>query len=173
MNNPPLQGEVARAARRRGVDFAAPGLPRYGEGDRAKRGGVGSPRALRPEAALARQRRRAMALPGIILWEQLRGRKLGPNFRRQQSIRPHVVDFYCAARGLAIEVDGKVHGRRDQPAQDLRCDEFLKENGYRVLRFAAADILQDLEAATASIVSLVPAPLHHASHGLPPRSGED
>ncbi|MCD2323379.1 endonuclease domain-containing protein [Sphingomonas sp. IC-56] len=128
---------------------------------------------MRPETVLARQQRRAMALPEIILWEQLRGRKLSAKFRRQQAIGPYVVDFYCAALRLVIEVDGEVHGRGDQPAQDLRRDEFLEQNGYRVLRIAAADILQDLGAVLASIVSLVASPLHHASHGPPPRSGED
>ena len=128
---------------------------------------------MRPETAPARQQRRQMPLPEIILWEQLRAKKLGAKFRRQQAIGPYVVDFYCAAAKLAIEVDGEVHGRGDQPVRDLRRDKFLHENGYRVLRIAAVDILQDLEAVTASIVPLVAAPLHHASHGPPPRSGED
>jgi len=114
-----------------------------------------------------------MALPDIILWEQLRGKALGAKFRRQHPIGPYVADFFCSAAKLVLEVDGEAHERGDRPERDRRRDLFLEENGYRVLRIAAADILRDLEAVRAAIILLVAAPLHHAAHGPPPRSGED
>jgi very-short-patch-repair endonuclease len=41
-----------------------------------------------------------------ILWSKLNRRQLlGHKFRRQYSIGPYVVDFYCAETQLAIELD--------------------------------------------------------------------
>jgi very-short-patch-repair endonuclease len=44
-----------------------------------------------------------------ILWQELRGNKLGAHFRRQQIIAGFIVDFYCHKVALVIEVDGDVH----------------------------------------------------------------
>jgi leucyl-tRNA synthetase len=44
-----------------------------------------------------------------LLWEELRGRLLGVTFRRKFVIDRYIVDFYCAARRLVVEVD---RGRR-------------------------------------------------------------
>jgi len=114
-----------------------------------------------------------MPLPEVMLWQAIRGGKTGAKFRRQHPIGPYIVDFYCRAAGLVVEVDGEAHNRADRPALDRVREQFLEENGYRVLRIAAADILRDLEGAVALIVALVASPLHHASHGPPPRSGEE
>jgi very-short-patch-repair endonuclease len=46
-----------------------------------------------------------------ILWEKLRNKKLGLKFKRQYSIGPYIVDFYCSATKIAIEVDGGVTAR--------------------------------------------------------------
>ncbi|MEJ1968138.1 MAG: DUF559 domain-containing protein [Rhizomicrobium sp.] len=55
----------------------------------------------------ARALRRKMTLPEILLWQQLRGRKLrGLSFRRQHPVGPYILDFFCASAALAIEVDG-------------------------------------------------------------------
>jgi very-short-patch-repair endonuclease len=55
----------------------------------------------------ARELRRQMSLPEIVLWQALRKARLGGlRFRRQHPIGPYIVDFYCPAARLAIEVDG-------------------------------------------------------------------
>ena len=52
--------------------------------------------------------------PEQLLWSVLRGRQLrGLRFRRQHPIEPYVVDFYCAAARLAIELDGESHDGRE------------------------------------------------------------
>ena len=48
---------------------------------------------------------------------------------------PYVVDFYCPASKLVIEVDGPAHA--ETLAQDAVRDDWLKSHGYRVLRFSA------------------------------------
>src|SRR5215472_6034836 len=60
----------------------------------------------------ARQLRRDMTLPERLLWREVRGRALGPRFRRQVPIGPYVVDLYCPQAKLVVEVDGDFHGDR-------------------------------------------------------------
>ena len=74
------------------------------------------------------------------LWAMLRGGKLGARFRRQQPVGPYIVDFYCAAAGLVIELDGAGHA--DQAAYDARRTAWLEERGLTVLRFANAEVLK-------------------------------
>ncbi len=132
--------------------------PRNGEGDRAKRGGGGAPRALRPETVVARQLRKEMSLPEVMLWQRLRGRKTGVKFRNQHPVGPYVVDFYCRESHLVIEVDGEAHNRSDRPAGDEARDAFLRQNGYRVMHVPASDILRDVDDVAASISLLVAPP---------------
>jgi very-short-patch-repair endonuclease len=68
--------------------------------------------SARPEAAaLARDLRAATSLPEGLLWRCLRGRRLeGLRFRRQHPAGPYVLDFYCPALRLAVEIDGDTHG---------------------------------------------------------------
>jgi very-short-patch-repair endonuclease len=54
----------------------------------------------------SRQLRREMTPAEKILWQELRGNKLGVHFRRQQVIAGFIVDFYCHKAGLVIELDG-------------------------------------------------------------------
>jgi very-short-patch-repair endonuclease len=68
--------------------------------------------------ALARSFRRQPTPAEAAAWQLLRGRTiLGLKFRRQQVVAGFIVDFYCAARRLVLELDGGVH---DDPAQAER-----------------------------------------------------
>src|SRR3954451_7225963 len=92
----------------------------------------------------ARALRRAMTLPEVLLWQALRGgRGGGLRFRRQHPIGPDVLDFYCPAVRLAVEIDGAAHDSPDQAGHDLRRDAWLAEQRIRVLRFLAADVLSE------------------------------
>ena len=93
----------------------------------------------------ARQLRRDMTLPEVVLWEHLRRGRLAMRFRRQHPIGPYVLDFYCSEHRLCVEVDGFVHDLPGQAMHDERRDAWLKQQGIRVLRFRAADVLSDRE----------------------------
>jgi len=54
-----------------------------------------------------------------------------------------VLDFYCPAAHLAVEVDGYVHGTGDIPERDERRDAWLKEQGVTVLRIPASNVMAD------------------------------
>jgi very-short-patch-repair endonuclease len=114
-----------------------------------------------------------MTVPEVMLWQQIRGRKLGVRFRRQHPFGPYITDFFCASASLSVEVDGGAHDHGDRPRQDAERDRFLRENGVDVLRVRASDVLRDIEAVLAAIVARLARPLHQPSAGPPPRAGEE
>src|SRR5947199_9883447 len=92
----------------------------------------------------ARQLRREMTLPEVVLWRALRKRQLaGGRFRRQHPIGPYILDFYCPAVRLAIEVDGLAHDSAAVVRHDERRRAWLAEQGVRVMRIRASDVLRD------------------------------
>ena len=94
----------------------------------------------------ARQLRRSMSLPEVLLWQELRKRPNGLKFRRQHPAGPYVIDFYCLEMSLAIEIDGESHDFGDRPTNDAVRDGWLQEQSIRVLRIPAREILSDLDA---------------------------
>lgn len=78
------------------------------------------------------------------LWYQLRDRRLeNTKFRRQYPIKNYVVDFICTDKMLIIELDG---GQHADNKKDVLRDNWLKSEGYRILRFWNSDVLQNMEA---------------------------
>lgn len=81
-----------------------------------------------------------------ILWSRLKGKQLnGLKFRRQNSIGRFVLDFYCPALKLAIEVDGPSHFKRDARLYDLEREAFIRQFNIEFLRFTNQDIYENLE----------------------------
>lgn len=120
----------------------------------------------------ARELRRTMTLPEGLLWQALRTRPGGFKFRRQHPFPPYVLDFYCPTSRLVIEVDGSAHNMGDRPERDTRRDTWLREQGLRVIRFDAADVMSDTNSVILAILRACSdeLPLHHASDGPPPRA---
>ena len=58
---------------------------------------------------LARKLRKNSTLSEILLWKQIKGKKLGCEFHRQVPINNYIVDFYCHELNLVIEIDGDSH----------------------------------------------------------------
>ncbi len=150
--------------------------PRHGEGDRRPQAGGGGalPQTVPPVIATARKLRRTMSPPEVLLWHRLRGSPNGVKFRRQHPVGPYVVDFYCRAASLAIEVDGAVHDEPRRAAADQTRDAYLVAQGLRPVHIPAADIMRDVDGIASEVLALAGAPLHHrpAAGGPPPRSGE-
>ncbi|PWG01540.1 hypothetical protein DF286_00640 [Sphingosinicella humi] len=123
----------------------------------------------------ARQLRKEMSLPEVLLWRELRQRPEGFKFRKQFPQNPYVLDFACLETRLGIEVDGEAHDRGDRPARDERRDAYLQELGFTVMRVPAREVLKNLEGVVLGIVEQCRRlrPLHQPSAGPPPRSGED
>ncbi len=84
------------------------------------------------------------------LWRCLRGKQLGVKFRRQHPLGPYVLDFFCPAVGLAIELDG---GQHAGSPEDVRRDQWLAEQGIRVVRFWNRDVLGNMDGVLERILS--------------------
>jgi very-short-patch-repair endonuclease len=67
---------------------------------------------------------------------------MGVKFRRQAVIGRYIVDFVCFEKRLVIEVDG---GQHNQSRHDDRRDEWLKIQGFEVLRFWNNEVLGNLD----------------------------
>lgn len=81
------------------------------------------------------------------LWTLLRRRQIGTlRFRRQQTIGPYIVDFFCPSARLIIELDGGQHGQDAVMACDDARSMFLQSRGYQILRFWNDEFLRDPEA---------------------------
>jgi very-short-patch-repair endonuclease len=92
----------------------------------------------------ARRLRRALSPPEALLWLALRKREPGrPAFRRQHPLGPYILDFYCDAARLVVEVDGANHDHRLD--HDARRDAWLQEQGLLVLRYPAVAVLKSLD----------------------------
>ena len=89
------------------------------------------------------------------LWWNLRHRVVLPtsHFRRQVRLGHYIVDFACHDLKIVIEIDGGQHA--EQMERDARRTEFLKSEGYRVLRFWNTDVLTNIEGVLEVIQSAV------------------
>lgn len=63
--------------------------------------------------------------------------------RRQHPIGPYILDFYCPAARLAIEVDGFAHDTATRAGRDERRRAWLSQRGITVLHVGAKDVLHD------------------------------
>ncbi len=77
----------------------------------------------------------------------------GLKFRRQHPVGPFVVNFFCAAAGLIVEIDGPVHdGQHDR---DRERQELLESRGYRVLRVTAQEVEQDMKSVLEQVAAVL------------------
>lgn len=87
--------------------------------------------------------------PEKRLWAHLSNSQLGGfKFRRQEVIGRAIVDFWCPAADLAVEVDGDTHS---DPERDARRDAYLAGLGVRVLHVSNIDVMRNIEGVLAVI----------------------
>jgi very-short-patch-repair endonuclease len=87
-----------------------------------------------------------------VLWQVLRSRQLaGAKFRRQHQFGPFILDFYCPAAKLAIELDGGQYYSEEGAAKDEARTRFLEANGIRVIRFTNTQVLTEIDAVSEAI----------------------
>ncbi|MCG6980029.1 MAG: endonuclease domain-containing protein [Deltaproteobacteria bacterium] len=75
----------------------------------------------------------------------------GWKFRRQHPIRPFIVDFVCVERRIVIEVDGGQHASTIQA--DTSRSRYLRDKGYRILRFWNNQVLEESESVLDMILA--------------------
>ena len=88
------------------------------------------------------------------LWKYLNKSQVGGfKFSRQMPVGPYFVDFLCRKLKLVIEIDGHSHDM--QQDRDLKRTRDMEEHGYRVIRFANADVMSNVEGVVAEIARVV------------------
>ena len=92
-----------------------------------------------------------MTEPEIYLWLRLKSRTEGLVFKRQKAFGPYILDFYCFAARLVVEVDGAVHTEDEVIARDEIRDAYLARNGLHVHRIPADYIYDDADGIAESI----------------------
>ena len=102
--------------------------------------------------AFAREQRKEMSPVERVLWRHLRAHQSGGfHFRRQQIIAGYIVDFYCHAAGLAVEVDGDSH---TDPAYEETRDVAIARHGVRVIRFTNQEVVHNTDGVLEEILKL-------------------
>ena len=99
--------------------------------------------------ARARRLRKSPTRTEAKLWDRLR--TFEPRFRRQAPLGPYVVDFACLRKRLVIEIDGGVHDLTEVALRDMKREEWLASEGYRVLRIPAKRVETDIDGVLADI----------------------
>jgi very-short-patch-repair endonuclease len=99
------------------------------------------------------------------LWAHLGGSQLaGFKFRRQHVIDSCIVDFFCPARGLIVEVDGDTH----DPVRDAARDRRHQSLGFATLRFTNGDVAANIEGVLETLLAMLQSlPSRWDKAGLP------
>jgi len=93
---------------------------------------------------LAKQLRKNMTLSEVLLWNELKNKKLlKMDFDRQRPILNYIVDFYCKDLMLAIEIDGDSHNEKYE--QDRKRQKELEDVGVRFLRFDDLEVKKNMD----------------------------
>jgi very-short-patch-repair endonuclease len=93
--------------------------------------------------------RKSLTPQEFKLWFYLKNKKMGVKFRRQQSIGPYIVDFYCKEKNLVVELDGSQH--IENKDYDKERDLYLKTLGIKVFRFWNNEIDGKIEEVSIKI----------------------
>lgn len=79
-----------------------------------------------------------------VLWKNIKGNQLGYKFRRQHGIGDFIIDFYCPALRLAVEVDGLTHSDITVYEKDIVKQKYLENLGIIVKRYSAEQIFKTI-----------------------------
>ena len=138
----------------------APGLPPLEKGrsaSAASRVGIKSSRfnLTKMKTVRARQLRRNSTDVEMKVWQKLRNRQLGVDFRRQHPVDNYVLDFYAPAIRLAVELDGGQHAETATVAHDTSRTRWLENRGVTILRFWNSDVVQNISGVLEVIAAKV------------------
>ena len=90
-----------------------------------------------------------------VLWRYLKGKQLqGRKFRRQHSVDNYILDFYCPAEHLAVELDGQGHFTNAGWEADQEREQHLRTHSIRTIRFENREIFDDPEGVIERIAAM-------------------
>ncbi len=90
----------------------------------------------------AKELRRELTKAETEMWNMLRDlRPRGARFRRETPIGPYIADFAWLSARVIVEVDGDSHETLHGRKHDIQRDRFLRNQGFTILRFDNAQVL--------------------------------
>jgi very-short-patch-repair endonuclease len=106
-----------------------------------------------------RELRRNQTEAEKVLWAHLRNRQFyNMKFFRQYGIGPYILDFYCPAVKIPVELDGGQHNSCENKEYDLARSEYLKTQAINVIRFWNNEVLLDIQSVLAELALKVTPP---------------
>ena len=146
---PPIRGATKSGGQNRGI-FDRDAL--------RKRGLVWNGKNLpyNPENVFkARELRKSMTPQERKLWYEFL-RMYPVRFIRQRPVDHYILDFYCASRRIAIEIDGRQHSSMSGEKYDRQRSEILSTYKIRVIRFTNNEIDEEFETVCRRICEMIP-----------------
>ena len=96
--------------------------------------------------------RKRMPRAEVLLWSKLRGQQVTClRFRRQYSVGPYALDFYCPEAKLAVEVDGNIHFGDGAEERDAERQLYVESFGIRFMRCTNEDVYENMEGVLEEI----------------------
>jgi len=95
--------------------------------------------------AKARALRKRMTPEEKTLWSHLRKKSLNVHFRRQVPFGQYILDFFCLAKKVAVELDGDQHYEEEAKQYDAARNEYLRSHEVTVLRFRNREVKTNLD----------------------------
>jgi len=100
----------------------------------------------------ARSLRKNMTDAEILVWSKIRRKQIkGCQFYRQKIIGNYIVDFFCPAAKLVVEIDGGQHYSEEGMERDGIRDDHLARLGLAVLRFSDREVFENTDAVLEKI----------------------
>jgi very-short-patch-repair endonuclease len=144
--NPPSPPTPLPEGERRQASLSPPSPRPAGRGA----GGEGPTASAEKMKRYARELRANQTDAETLMWHLLRNRQVvEAKFRRQHPMAGYLLDFYCPAAHLAIELDGSQH--LEQAAYDQERAAKLEAEGVKTLRFWNNEVLQETESVLEAI----------------------
>jgi len=84
-------------------------------------------------------------------WSLVRANRLGVHFRRQVPFGPYILDFLCMQAKLIVELDGSQHYKKEAQEYDYHRDEYVRANGFTVMRFTNKEFLTNTDGVMSYI----------------------
>lgn len=104
----------------------------------------------------AKRLRNKMTPSEVILWHNLRKKKLGGTiFRRQHPIKKFIVDFYCHQARLVVEIDGGIHDHVENQEYDGNRTFELEQLGLKVIRFKNEEVEKEINKVLTTLEGII------------------
>ncbi|MFA5052117.1 MAG: DUF559 domain-containing protein [Patescibacteria group bacterium] len=117
---------------------------------------------VKKKVQFARRLRKKQTPTETKMWALVRNKRLrGYKFYRQFPIGPYIADFCCRARKLVVEIDGGGHACSYHREYDLIRDDYLRKQGYRVIRIWSIEVEDNIDGVIEAILQALECESEH------------